>query len=226
MRRLFVLTAALGMMASPAFAGVYVDSSFTITATSAQLTSAYPGAQTFADTNTFAGYGGSVTTPVATIIGGALNPGGSTNPDYGISNSINNYLAVSSGNSETISFGANQRYFGMLWGSVDLTNTATFYENGIALASYTGQQLEGNSAALGAYPAVGSYVDFASNSSASYFNQIILSESATFFETDNYAAIAVSGVPEPSTWAMMILGFAGIGFMAYRRKLKPALMTA
>jgi PEP-CTERM motif len=25
-------------------------------------------------------------------------------------------------------------------------------------------------------------------------------------------------VPEPSTWAMMILGFAGIGFMAYRRK--------
>jgi hypothetical protein len=28
----------------------------------------------------------------------------------------------------------------------------------------------------------------------------------------------VSAVPEPSTWAMMILGFAGIGFMAYRRK--------
>ena len=25
-------------------------------------------------------------------------------------------------------------------------------------------------------------------------------------------------VPEPSTWAMMILGFAGIGFLAYRRK--------
>jgi hypothetical protein len=28
----------------------------------------------------------------------------------------------------------------------------------------------------------------------------------------------VSAVPEPSTWAMMLLGFAGIGFMAYRRK--------
>jgi hypothetical protein len=25
------------------------------------------------------------------------------------------------------------------------------------------------------------------------------------------------GVPEPSTWAMMILGFAGLGFMAYRK---------
>jgi hypothetical protein len=29
-------------------------------------------------------------------------------------------------------------------------------------------------------------------------------------------------VPEQSTWAMMILGFAGISFMAYRRKSKPA----
>jgi len=28
----------------------------------------------------------------------------------------------------------------------------------------------------------------------------------------------VAAVPEPSTWAMMILGFAGLGFMAYRRR--------
>jgi hypothetical protein len=32
----------------------------------------------------------------------------------------------------------------------------------------------------------------------------------------------VGAVPEPSTWAMMLLGFAGVGFMAYRRKSKPA----
>jgi hypothetical protein len=30
-------------------------------------------------------------------------------------------------------------------------------------------------------------------------------------------AIAAA-VPEPSTWAMMVLGFAGVGFMAYRRR--------
>jgi hypothetical protein len=35
----------------------------------------------------------------------------------------------------------------------------------------------------------------------------------------------VSGVPEPSTWAMMILGFAGIGFMAYRRRSQLSLAT-
>jgi len=28
----------------------------------------------------------------------------------------------------------------------------------------------------------------------------------------------LNAVPEPSTWAMMILGFLGLGFMAYRRK--------
>ncbi len=37
------------------------------------------------------------------------------------------------------------------------------------------------------------------------------------------AFLAVAAVPEPSTWAMMILGFAGIGFMAYRRKNAMAL---
>lgn len=36
----------------------------------------------------------------------------------------------------------------------------------------------------------------------------------------------VSGVPEPSTWAMMILGFFSVGFMACRRKLAPAFRGA
>lgn len=34
----------------------------------------------------------------------------------------------------------------------------------------------------------------------------------------HYQLYGVSAVPEPSTWAMMILGFCGLGFMAYRRK--------
>jgi hypothetical protein len=28
----------------------------------------------------------------------------------------------------------------------------------------------------------------------------------------------ISAVPEPATWAMMILGFIGVGFVAYRRR--------
>jgi hypothetical protein len=40
------------------------------------------------------------------------------------------------------------------------------------------------------------------------------------------AADLQAAVPEPSTWAMMILGFAGVAFMAYRRKIKPASIAA
>jgi PEP-CTERM motif len=35
-----------------------------------------------------------------------------------------------------------------------------------------------------------------------------------------------SPVPEPSTWAMLLLGFASIGFMAYRRKSQTSLRLA
>ncbi|MEH2535957.1 hypothetical protein V1277_004743 [Bradyrhizobium sp. AZCC 1588] len=35
-----------------------------------------------------------------------------------------------------------------------------------------------------------------------------------------------AAVPEPSTWIMMILGFAGVGFGMYRRNVKPAPAVA
>jgi hypothetical protein len=41
---------------------------------------------------------------------------------------------------------------------------------------------------------------------------------------DNVTVTA--GVPEASTWAMMILGFLGVGFTAYRRKAKPSFRLA
>jgi PEP-CTERM motif-containing protein len=34
----------------------------------------------------------------------------------------------------------------------------------------------------------------------------------------------IPAVPEPSTWAMMILGFAGIGYMTYRRRKQAAVV--
>jgi len=36
----------------------------------------------------------------------------------------------------------------------------------------------------------------------------------------------VAVTPLPSTWTMMLIGLAGFGFVAYRRKSKPALITA
>jgi hypothetical protein len=40
-----------------------------------------------------------------------------------------------------------------------------------------------------------------------------------FFQSGTITlADTVAAVPEPSTWAMMLLGFCGLGFVAYRRK--------
>jgi hypothetical protein len=55
----------------------------------------------------------------------------------------------------------------------------------------------------------------------------VLIQSASGFDysvTEGFVG-ATPSVPEPSTWAMMILGFAGVGFLAYRRKSEPALMA-
>ena len=39
-------------------------------------------------------------------------------------------------------------------------------------------------------------------------------------------SITVASVPEPSTWAMMVLGFFGVGFLAYRRKREATVRLA
>jgi hypothetical protein len=44
---------------------------------------------------------------------------------------------------------------------------------------------------------------------------------------DSFSRNFVTGaVPEPSTWAMMLLGFAGIGYGVYRRKKAAPVITA
>jgi PEP-CTERM motif len=41
----------------------------------------------------------------------------------------------------------------------------------------------------------------------------------TFASVDSISKLSFQAiVPEPSTWAMMLLGFAGLGFLAYRKR--------
>jgi hypothetical protein len=62
------------------------------------------------------------------------------------------------------------------------------------------------------------------------FNQLVITESGLgggpYWVIGNLELGVASAVPEPSTWAMMLIGFAGFGFIAYRRKSKPSLMVA
>jgi hypothetical protein len=67
-----------------------------------------------------------------------------------------------------------------------------------------------------AYPGVNDF--FASPDGVTYANS---------FAPQGIQVIAqVAAVPEPSTWAMMILGFCGLGFIAYRRKQNGSALSA
>jgi PEP-CTERM motif len=59
-----------------------------------------------------------------------------------------------------------------------------------------------------------------SSSVVSYngYNSVLISTSASNNGGGFWTEEIAPPVPEPSTWAMMVLGFAGLGFMACRRK--------
>jgi hypothetical protein len=138
-----------------------------------------------------------------------------------------NYMSILSGKSETLTFSGVQNKFGLYWGSIDSYNSIAFYLGGAATPFLT---LFGNT--LNAVPALGyngdqsgaltnAYVTFTGLS----FDKIVLASSGNSFEFDNISH-AVAPVPEPTTWAMMLLGFAGIGLLYRRRRSKLAATTA
>jgi hypothetical protein len=61
------------------------------------------------------------------------------------------------------------------------------------------------------------YSVFATATSTSTLLSFGLRNDPSFSGLDDIS-VNVAAVPEPSTWAMIILGFLGVGFMAYRRK--------
>jgi hypothetical protein len=97
-------------------------------------------------------------------------------------------------------------------------------QNGVGAASFTGNGFVGLSLGIFTIP---DGLPFSIDTAFSYTvqpgdfvgGQVCLSVADC---NSNFIASTVTetvtGVPEPSTWAMMMLGFASFGFMAYRRK--------
>jgi len=67
---------------------------------------------------------------------------------------------------------------------------------------------------------VGADEAFAGSVAGTYvaFEDLIFPNSDFNYRDHTFVFAIASAVPEPSTWAMLILGFAGVGFMAYRRR--------
>lgn len=62
------------------------------------------------------------------------------------------------------------------------------------------------------------FFGFESDASPIMFVRIRPNSGPFITTLDNFTTEILAPVPEPSTWAMMILGFAGVGFMTYRRR--------
>lgn len=100
------------------------------------------------------------------------------------------------------------------------TSTLTIFDkNGVTLLSTF------VSRTFGAFSNPGVYA-FYSTTSANGIGGFSLSGAAQGqISIDNVSVTVASNAPEPATWAMMLAGFAGLGFAGYRRK-KAATLAA
>lgn len=129
-------------------------------------------------------------------------------------------------------------------GSFTLTNTGLFNPHAflgeafnltVSLTSPISAGLDFSATVTGLITAIGGlvYIDFQPQSLSFGSNQYTLTLEDVLLGTtlryrtdidDLQGTFAInSAIPEPTTWAMMLLGFAGLGFLGYRRKQASAM---
>jgi hypothetical protein len=158
-------------------------------------------------------------TPVAGVSGG--NPEYLTG-DYGSALTTNiaasgNYLSTDLG-TITIAFSANQTAFGLLWGSIDPTNSLTLLENGTVVGSVIGTQVEAAASGFvgNGYqgPGGSAYVDIDSSVA---FNEVELSSGQISFESAGLVASTEPlATPEPASLALLGAGVVSLALLRRR----------
>ncbi len=123
-----------------------------------------------------------------------------------------------------LAFATNQRYLGLLWGSVDSYNTISFYLGGSFITSFGGNDVSAaagsGQCANGNQTSVGTcYVNI---NLSTPFDMVRMTSTSHAFEFDNVAIAAGNiGVPEPGEIGLFLLGLllVGAGYRYNRRKL-------
>jgi hypothetical protein len=108
-----------------------------------------------------------------------------------------------------------------IWGSVDSYNTLYILDSSMnVLYKIVGNNIFDPANGDRTSPNTNPLVTFNFTGDAvGNVSYLELNSTVNAFEMDN---LAINPVPEPATWALMLLGFGGIG-MALRRRRKPAL---
>lgn len=171
-------------------------------------------------TSAFAGAPGAVTYDMSAnpgftgdnvVFATGTNSGQNAAP-YGDSTQYASVGTVPSPGTSTLTLGGNYNYVGLYWGSVDAYND-------LFVIDASGEHLV-NAANYGSIltPSIGDqgpngslYINIFTDSA---ITGLRFSSTSKAFEFDN---LTVAAVPEASTWAMMILGFLGLGFIGYRK---------
>jgi hypothetical protein len=135
----------------------------------------------------------------------------------GVADDTTDYLTVFGGGSATLLGTASFSNVSLYWGSIDVFNFLDLLDSGgnvITTIGYTdidsagsGNQISGNT---------NRRVDIASTTP---IYGLKFRSNGNSFETDNVKFF--NAVPEPTTWAMMIVGFGFVGGAMRRRRAAP-----
>ncbi len=117
-----------------------------------------------------------------------------------------------------LALGKGYHHVSVYIGSLDDYNTISFFTGlSVPYSSFTGQDLANMTTAM-----VGGSQQSSDSNGMFTFNFASAVDSIKFSSSQNAFEVASvsGGVPEASTWAMLLSGFAFLGFAGYRRKAK------
>jgi len=170
-----------------------------------------------------AGLGGGA---IATLSGGTIYTSDQPFADIpagGVFGSTFLAAGPTSGSTATLNFASGYNYVSFLWGSPDTYNSLTVTSSLGAVQTFTAPGL--GFAVTNGNQAFSQYVQFSTLGAGEYIASIAFSNvpSQDAFEVANFR---VAGVPEASTWAMMVLGVGAAGGAMRRRRVRTSVSFA
>lgn len=202
MRKILILAAAVAVSGA-------ANAMTTVSSTNGPDMGAPAGQHIIDDFSTAAGLTGTYSLVTGSASGQYAAPAGDSTQ----------YLAVGAGQAASLAISPGVKSLSFYWGSIDAYNTVKFYSGNTEVGSFTGSQIppapaDGNQGNLFNNRRVNFSFDGAKVSSVQF------SSSQNAFELDTVAA----AVPEPATWAMLLVGFGLVGVSVRRRS--PTVVTA